>query len=155
MKKQKKHLNTKAIKSSTSITTKAPKFLAAKRFRRKKLATVRSVLCSFNKKPAPVYIDELFREPPCDLVGYLKPQTPIHRPQIEITAKIGDYQREKKEVAEGASNRSCDRTSTSDDMWESVALASPQMQGIDERAEEFITRFRKQMAAQERLARNL
>jgi len=155
MKKQRKHLNnTKAIKPSTSITTKAPKFLATKRFRRKRLATVRSVFCSFNKKPAPVYIDKLFREPPCDLVGYLKPQTPIQRPQIEITAKIGDYQREKKEVAEGASNRSCDRTSTSDDMWESVTLASPQMQGIDERAEEFITRFRKQMAAQERLARN-
>ncbi|GAU11654.1 hypothetical protein TSUD_334670 [Trifolium subterraneum] len=152
MKKQRKHL-----KPSTSITTKPPKFHATKRFRRKKFATVRSVFCSFNKKPAPVYIDKLFKEPACDVVGYLKPETINYRPQIEIAAKIDDYQRGKKEVAEGStSKRSCEKTSSSsDDMWESVALASPQMQGIDERAEEFITRFRRQMAAQERLARNL
>ncbi|KAK2417783.1 hypothetical protein QL285_040044 [Trifolium repens] len=158
MKKQRKHQSTKTIKPYTSITTKQPKFLATKSFRRKKLVTVRSVFCSFKKKPAPVYIDKLFKEPSCDVVGYLKPEGLNYRPRIEIDAKIDDFPRGKKEAAEGStSRRSCEKTSSSssDDMWESVALASPQMQGIDERAEEFITRFRRQMAAQERLARNL
>jgi hypothetical protein len=159
MKKQRKHQSTKTIKPYTSITTKPPKFLATKTFGRKRLVTVRSVFCSFKKKPAPVYIDKLFKEPPCDVVGYLKPETVNNRPRIEIAAKIDDYPRGKKEEVEGStSKRSCEKTSSSsssDDMWESVALASPQMQGIDERAEEFITRFRRQMAAQERLARNL
>ncbi|MCI27756.1 hypothetical protein A2U01_0048956, partial [Trifolium medium] len=102
----------------------------------------------FNKKPAPVYIDKLFKEPACDVVGYLKPETLNYRPRIEIAAKIDDFPRGKKEAAEGStSKRSCEKTSSSsDDMWESVALASPQMQGIDERAEEFINRFRRQMA---------
>ncbi|WJX78997.1 hypothetical protein P8452_62164 [Trifolium repens] len=158
MKKQRKHQSTKTIiKPYTSITTKQPKFLATKSFRRKKLVTVRSVFCSFKKKPAPVYIDKLFKEPSCDVVGYLKPEGLNYRSRIEIDAKIDDFPRGKKEVEEGStSRRSCEKTSSSsDDMWESVALASPQMQGIDERAEEFITRFRRQMAAQERLARNL
>lgn len=157
MKKQTKNKkNTKTTTLTTTTTKAPPKFLATKRFRRKKLATVRSVLCSFNKKPAPVYIDKLFKEAPCDYVGYLKPHTqPVYKPRIEIAANDSS---EKKQVVEleGTSKRCGDKTSASDDdVWESVALGSPQMQGIDERAEEFIVRFRKQMAAQERLARSL
>ncbi|XP_004493323.1 uncharacterized protein [Cicer arietinum] len=148
MKKHRKKLNTYTTTitpSTTSITTKARKFIATKRFRCKRLATVRSVFNSFHKKPAPVYIDKLFKDPPCDLVGYLKPQTEFCQPRIQKVAK---------KVTEGTS-KGCDKACTSDDMCESVALASPQMQGIDERAEEFIIRFRQQMAAQEMLARNL
>lgn len=43
---------------------------------------------------------------------------------------------------------------TADDMWESLGFASPLMHGIDERAEEFIARFRKEMEVQEKLARD-
>lgn len=42
-----------------------------------------------------------------------------------------------------------------DDAWESMVMASPQMHGINERAEEFIARFRAQMHQQEILARHL
>ncbi|CAL5193751.1 unnamed protein product [Lathyrus oleraceus] len=152
MKKQRKNK-----KNTTTITTTSkapPKFLATKRFRRKRLTTVRSLLSSFNKKPAPVYIDKLFKEPPSDYVGYLKPQTqPVYKPRTEIAAKDSS---EKKEVVQPeATSKTCEKASASDDVWESVALASHQMEGIDERAEEFIMRFRKQMAAQERLARSL
>jgi len=42
-----------------------------------------------------------------------------------------------------------------DDMWESLGLASPLMQGIDERAEEFITRIRAEMQLQEMIAHRL
>lgn len=44
---------------------------------------------------------------------------------------------------------------SADDMWESLVLASPQMYGINERAEEFINKFRAEMMLQERLARRL
>ncbi|XP_061341708.1 uncharacterized protein LOC133288034 [Gastrolobium bilobum] len=150
MKKQRKHLN-----NNTSQTTKAPpKFLATKRFRHKRLATVTSVIYGFRKKPAPVYIDKLFKEPSFDLVENMKPQK-VLKPRTEKTAKLPYQSREEEEGGtsmEGAS----DKPSTSDDMWESLAaVASPLMQGIDERAEEFIARFREQMAAQEMLARNL
>ncbi|KAK7396436.1 hypothetical protein VNO78_17442 [Psophocarpus tetragonolobus] len=135
MKKPRKYSKT----STTKLAIKAPpKFIITKRSSRKKmaLATVRSFIMGFHKKPAPVYIDKLFREPSCDIVGHLKPPTAKLSGEEESTPKGG-----------GA----C----ASDDVWESLALASPQMQGIDERAEEFITRFRQEMAAQEIIARNL
>lgn len=44
-------------------------------------------------------------------------------------------------------------TGTADEMWESLGFASPQMHGIDKRAEEFIARFRAEMKDQEKLAR--
>ncbi|KAK7284118.1 hypothetical protein RJT34_18857 [Clitoria ternatea] len=138
-KHRKKHSKTRT-KQATKIP---PKFFTTKRFGRKRLATVRSFIYGFQKKPAPVYIDKLFKEPSCELVEQWKPQT-VRKPRIEkICSAAGEV-----EAAAGSS-------STSDDMWESVALASPLMQGIDQRAEEFITRFREQMAAQETLARNL
>ncbi|ESW34539.1 hypothetical protein PHAVU_001G161100 [Phaseolus vulgaris] len=139
MKKPRKH-----SKPTTKLaTSKAPpKFIVTKRFlRHKRLASVRSLILGFHKKPAPVYIDKLFREPSCDSVGQLKPQT-AHKPR---TKRLSEQEGTTK------GGRSC----ASDDMWESLALASPQMQGIDERAEEFITRFRQEMAAQEMMARNL
>ncbi|KAG5072449.1 hypothetical protein GLYMA_03G163200v4 [Glycine max] len=141
MKKPRKHYS----KTTTKKVTKAPpKFLATKRFRRKRLAlaTVRSFIFGFHKKPAPVYIDKLFREPSCDLVGHLKPQT-AQKPRTE-----------RLSGGEGTTKGGGSCTSESDGMWESLALASPQMQGIDERAEEFITRFRQEMAEQEMIARN-
>jgi hypothetical protein len=40
-------------------------------------------------------------------------------------------------------------------MWESLGFASPQMQGIDERAEQFILTFRAEMEIQETITCNL
>ncbi|KAF7119464.1 hypothetical protein RHSIM_Rhsim13G0034900 [Rhododendron simsii] len=54
------------------------------------------------------------------------------------------------EVVEGN-----DMISDADGMWESLALASPLMHGIDERAEEFIARIRGEMQLQEMMARRL
>ncbi|TXG63819.1 hypothetical protein EZV62_010813 [Acer yangbiense] len=42
-----------------------------------------------------------------------------------------------------------------DDMWEALGLASPQMNGIDQRAEEFIRSFRAELHRQEMIARRL
>ncbi|KAI4301100.1 hypothetical protein L6164_034414 [Bauhinia variegata] len=67
IRKPRKHVN-----STVAKPAKPSKFLA-RRFRRKKL-TVRSVIYGLHKKPAPVYVDKLFKEPACDLVQYVKPQ---------------------------------------------------------------------------------
>ncbi|QCD97743.1 uncharacterized protein LOC114180383 [Vigna unguiculata] len=127
-------------------TSKAPpKFIVGKRFfRHKRLVTVRNLILGFHKKPAPVYIDKLFKEPSCELVGQLKLKPPT-----------AQKPRTKRVSGEEGTRKSGGRSCGSDGMWESLALASPQMQGIDERAEEFITRFRQEMAAQEMIARNL
>lgn len=144
MKKPRKHLNTSSSRPSSSKL-----LFSRRRFRQKKL----SAFYGFHKKPAPVYIDKLFKQPTSDIVKHLnlKPQNPITEiPQIPKKRKLhGDA------GEEAGTSTERDRGCTSDDMWESVALASPLMQGINERAEEFIARFRKEMAAQEILARNL
>lgn len=44
---------------------------------------------------------------------------------------------------------------SADSIWESMALASPQSNRINERADEFIARFRADMLLQEKLARRL
>lgn len=118
---------------------------------------MRSVFYGFHKKPAPVYVDKLFKEPSCDIVKHLKPQK-AENPRARKTSKLpGGAGEEEAGTSRGGgrSERDGDGDSTSDDMWESVALASPLMQGINERAEEFIARFRKEMEAQEIFARNL
>ena len=48
-----------------------------------------------------------------------------------------------------------EQVAAADDMWESLGFASPQMDGIDQRAEEFIARFRAEMEVQETMARRL
>ncbi|KAK6940675.1 Protein of unknown function DUF761, plant [Dillenia turbinata] len=55
-----------------------------------------------------------------------------------------------------ASTSGCETSNLeADDMWESLGLASPQMRGIDARAEEFIAKFRAEMELQEILAHGL
>ena len=151
MKKPRKHLN----KATTTPSTRTPKFLATRRFHHKKKPTVRSVIFGFHKKPAPVYIDKLFKEPSSGFVEHSKPQIAQNR-GVEKTRKPRCEAARKEEEVAGTSKGGgcCDRPCSSDDMWESLALASPLMEGIDERAEEFIARFRGEMAAQEMLARN-
>ncbi|KAF7801465.1 DUF761 domain protein [Senna tora] len=140
-KKPRKHLNT-----TTTTTTKPSKFFS-RRFRRKKLSAFYGY--GLHKKPAPVYIDKLFKEPTCDIVKHLKPQIAEIR-GIRQNRKPGEVAGTSKGGGESDRDKAC----TSDDMWESLALASPLMEGINERAEEFIARFRKEMVAQEIVARN-
>ncbi|KAI9119244.1 hypothetical protein K1719_009919 [Acacia pycnantha] len=147
---------TKRTSTTLTSSTKRPyKLPSSRRFGQKKLAGFRSVFYGFHWKPAPVYIDKLFKEPSCDIVKHVKPEM-AENPPTRKASKLGD---EAGEVA-GTSNQGggFDRDNiacSSDDMWESLALASPLMQGINERAEEFIARFKKEMVAQELLARNL
>ncbi|KAJ0111389.1 hypothetical protein Patl1_01778 [Pistacia atlantica] len=107
----------------------------------------------FKKKAAPVYIDRLFKEPIAAelFVKYPRPYPStkdvklLH--QVEGRASgSGTGTSSKEEKASGGA---------ADDMWESLALASPQMNGIDQRAEEFIKRFRAEMQFQEMMARRL
>ncbi|KAM7256546.1 hypothetical protein ACFE04_012287 [Oxalis oulophora] len=89
------------------------------------------------KCAAPVYVDKLFKGPigsgekKCGGVGNFK------------------FVGQEEEAGEGSSH------SVADDMWESVGLTSPQMFGIDQRAENFIVRFRAEMEVQENRARRL
>lgn len=48
-----------------------------------------------------------------------------------------------------------ERVVNADEVWESMMINSPQMNGIDERADEFIARFRAEMRQQEIQARRL
>ncbi|KAJ6953089.1 hypothetical protein NC652_004929 [Populus alba x Populus x berolinensis] len=69
------------------------------------------------------------------------------------TMKILDHQAATTVAPAGTSmedeiNRG-ERGCAADDMWESLGIASPQMQGIDERAEQFILTFRAEMEIQE------
>ncbi|KAK4281288.1 hypothetical protein QN277_012804 [Acacia crassicarpa] len=155
-KKPRKHTK----RSSTTLTssTKRPyKLPSSRHFSQKKLAGFRSVFYGFHRKPAPIYIDKLFKEPSCDIVKHVKLEM-AENPPTRKASKLGD---EASEVA-GTSNQGGEfdrvrdnKAFSSDDMWESLALASPLMQGINERAEEFIARIKKEMLAQELLARNL
>uniref|UniRef100_A0A5B6ZIM7 Uncharacterized protein n=1 Tax=Davidia involucrata TaxID=16924 RepID=A0A5B6ZIM7_DAVIN len=105
------------------------------------------------KRSSPVFIDELFiervsvttAEPPGKGANPKKNKLPDHEP--------ADFVGTSKEETEGGDEKMCE--AAADDMWESLALASPQMQGINERAEEFITRFRAEMQLQEKFAGRL
>ncbi|KAF9686843.1 hypothetical protein SADUNF_Sadunf02G0031800 [Salix dunnii] len=106
-----------------------------------------------HKKTAPVYIDKLFREP----VG--SSELVAKYPPNPRTMKILDHQEATVVAPAGTSmedeiNRG-ERGCTADDMWESLGFASPQMQGIDERAEQFILTFRAEMEIQETIAFDL
>ncbi|XP_047264228.1 uncharacterized protein LOC107865421 [Capsicum annuum] len=61
-------------------------------------------------------------------------------------------EKEQAEIHQGESSSvTNDENYSNDEMWESLALASPQLHCINERAEEFITRFRADMRRQENL----
>ncbi|KAG5567425.1 hypothetical protein RHGRI_002838 [Rhododendron griersonianum] len=106
--------------------------------KRTTIKATRNLYCHhLPKKSAPVYIDEFFKEPQMSsLKNHLQP------PATAATTKESEEGREE-------------RGTGADDMWESLGLASPLMQGINERAEEFITRIRAEMQLQEMIARRL
>lgn len=101
---------------------------------------------TFNKYPDPVYVDKLFRGPVSELT------------EVRFPPKTNNIKRSNDQPAAvpvAGTSKGTGRTLQGDDMWESMGFASPQMHGIDERAEEFITMFRAQMEVQEMLASDL
>ncbi|KAH7577672.1 hypothetical protein ACOSP7_001345 [Xanthoceras sorbifolium] len=92
------------------------------------------------KKAAAVYIDRLFKEP-----------------IPEVIAKNVEWMDEREGGA--AAGTSTEEKSTSvgegDNMWEALGLTSPHMNEIDQRAEDFIRKFRADMRHQEMIARSL
>lgn len=103
----------------------------------------------FQKKSTPVYVDKLFQKPVTEFVTKLQPSAK--------TMKLLDHQATTTTVPETSmedENKGGEIAGTAaDDMWESLGFASPQMQGIDERAEQFILTFRADMEIQEMIAR--
>ncbi|KAI3782973.1 hypothetical protein L2E82_13034 [Cichorium intybus] len=85
------------------------------------------------KKSKPVYVDQLFLE--------------------KKEAGIPDVERISGNTVEGTSRKA--GVCVADEMWESLVMGSPQMDGINERAEEFISRFRADLLVQEITARRL
>ncbi|MCD9643285.1 hypothetical protein HAX54_030627 [Datura stramonium] len=101
----------------------------------------------YNKESTPVYIDQLFLENISVVKENVAQTTKDHKHDVLVTeteqAEI--HQGESSSVTNGHENYS------NDEMWESLTLASPQLHCINERAEEFITRFRAGMRLQENL----
>ncbi|XP_062080403.1 uncharacterized protein LOC133785163 [Humulus lupulus] len=105
---------------------------------------------------APVYVDKLFKDTPVsEKVEHLLQYSIKH-----VHAKVGHDQYSPATVAAGTSKEAARNgggkvvVAANDDVWESMGFASPQMHGIDERAEQFIAKFRAEMEVQERLARD-
>ncbi|KAB1200936.1 hypothetical protein CJ030_MR0G005872 [Morella rubra] len=96
----------------------------------------------FEKKTAPVFVDKLFKGPVAELVAEPCPPKGKNFKLLDQPAAVQE------------SGGLAEKTFSADDLWESLGLASPQMRGVDERAEEFITRFRAEMEVQEMLARD-
>nr|XP_011457999.1 PREDICTED: uncharacterized protein LOC105349627 [Fragaria vesca subsp. vesca] len=147
------------VKPSTTISIRVRpyKFLQLRlqhkpRFSLRFHHNCRSLLQS---RHAHVYVDKLFKEPAVsELVAercqYQK--TPEAKCVIKPIANRSVASKQSPSAA-SENNESDGVTSAADDMWESLGIASPQMDGIDRRAEEFIARFRAEMKDQETLAR--
>ncbi|PKI31081.1 hypothetical protein CRG98_048527 [Punica granatum] len=122
-------------------------------------------LYAFKKRNAPVFVDKLFKDPTCT------------NSTLSVT-ELGDYKTGVRGIKESSGSGSGSGTSDckesdmptgpedagmpcggdgggddDDCMWESVGLASPSMQNIDERAEAFIAKFWAEMKNQEAMAR--
>ncbi|CAI9781267.1 unnamed protein product [Fraxinus pennsylvanica] len=152
IKKQK----TRPRKASKKLSWLKPTFsIQRKKFKRKKPATLGyqcHSLCHLQQITTPVYVDKLFIEP----VSVFKEQEVDE--SSENKEKCSSSSLKKSGVSDynqKSNNLTEEDKHTADDMWESLVLASPQMEGINERAEEFIAKFRADMQQQEILARRL
>ncbi|XP_055811796.1 uncharacterized protein LOC129881703 [Solanum dulcamara] len=98
----------------------------------------------YHKKSAPVYIDQLF----IDNISVEKDNFAQTNMITTNNKQVCIMETEQDEIIhEGESSSSI----TNDEMWESLTLASPQLHCINERAEEFITKFRADMLRQENM----
>lgn len=142
------------LKGTASKPTKPYRIFVGRRLKRKSRRALPAGLqrCHLLKdKAEAVYIDKLFKETVPQLVEHAEVE-----PRPTKLAKEIDADDQPVATAPETSEGGVDEEhSAADDVWESMGLASPLMQGIDERAEEFITRFRAEMELQEIMARNL
>lgn len=107
------------------------------------------------KRPAPVYIDDLFKQPDTEVATTTTTIAPTASPTSKGIASKKKKTSDKPGTSSAGSEKRSEKTCIADDIWESMGLASPQMHGIDARAEDFIARFRAEMELQEMMARNL
>lgn len=105
-----------------------------------------------NPSSPAVYVDQLF----------INPVSVIKEHDANPSSLTASADAKKVMVPSSSSaNRDEEDTGVSaaqdsaDYMWESMVLASPQLNQINERADEFIAKFRADMRLQERLARRL
>jgi hypothetical protein len=131
---------TRLLKKTAGAGGVWPSLFTEQRFKRNKRLAIHSYHRRrrhgkhlFETKTASVYVDKLFREP-----HQLTNCSPITKSVKPLDVPGGSCLVEKPLSA--------------DDMWESLGLASPLMRGVDDRAEEFIARFRAEMEVQEMLA---
>ncbi|CAK9150008.1 unnamed protein product [Ilex paraguariensis] len=101
------------------------------------------------KRSKPVYIDQLFVEP----VPAVNETTASKAAIDNCSTSANKIELINQQTAEEDDN--IEKNRSADELWESLMLASPQMHGINERAEEFIARFRAEMQLQEMLNRHL
>ncbi|KAK4441588.1 hypothetical protein Salat_0493700 [Sesamum alatum] len=100
-----------------------------------------------NASPSPVFVDQLF-------IGMASTTTKEHVHPASETVEEAVTKKEKS--CSSTALKQSGSFDKKNDMWESLVLASPQMHDeINERAEEFIARFRAEMQNQETLARRL
>uniref|UniRef100_A0A166ERY2 Uncharacterized protein n=1 Tax=Daucus carota subsp. sativus TaxID=79200 RepID=A0A166ERY2_DAUCS len=125
-------------------TSRVCKFISHGRYRAQK------------RIPPPVYIDQLFVNKDESSTAASNNQIKKCLPHTEKT-KLIDQQVSAESIRSSREDDVKERKkhTSADDMWESLVLGSPQMYGINERAEEFIVRFRAEMQKQERSASHL
>ncbi|KAL8530299.1 hypothetical protein ACS0TY_007363 [Phlomoides rotata] len=109
-------------------------------------------LIHLNKLTPPVYVDRLFVDSLSTVKQRMHPPPAAFKKQASnkrscsssyFKKRSSSYQKiyQHETRNEGADQKS----NEADDMWESMDFKSPQTQGINERADEFIARFRAQM----------
>nr|GLL30736.1 uncharacterized protein LOC109173580 isoform X1 [Ipomoea trifida] len=121
------------------------------RAKKKKFQFKTTKRIGFYKKAAPVYIDQLFVEPVAAVKEH--PEIPGAKKWVPNLKKEDcDHRVDDQEACSStAGYGDVDGGSgEADDMWEAI-VASPEMHGINERAEEFISNFRAEMKRQETL----
>ncbi|XP_050364489.1 uncharacterized protein LOC126783128 [Argentina anserina] len=152
--------STNRVKPSTTISVRVPpsKFFQL-RLQRKPIFSLRfhqNCRSLLQKRHAHVYVDKLFKEPAVSELVAERCQQQKSPVAVCVIKPIAD--RLVPEASRQTQPSACENnvsegvTSAADDMWESLGIASPQMDGIDKRAEEFIARFRAEMKDQETLA---
>ncbi|CAH9093728.1 unnamed protein product [Cuscuta europaea] len=133
------------------------------------------------KRPVPVYIDQLFVGPgPSRLTEPTKSVTKFKEAEVVAPDQetcmavassssimhyyVDDKAGEDLRMSYGGLKlrdipnsliRPCDGPGEADDMWEAVVLAEPEMHRIDERAEEFISRFHAEIKRQKTSEKHL
>ncbi|KAI3741946.1 hypothetical protein L1987_59625 [Smallanthus sonchifolius] len=117
----------------------------------KKLLAAKKVLRLFTTK---LRLHKLQRSK--TTVGKSRNVPPVPPPKVAVVGSPYLVEIIRENTVEGTSNKGGGPGGgVTDDMWESLVMGSSQMDGINERAEEFISRFRADLLVQEIMDRRL